>query len=62
MTNRTTNVVRMILLAAIIVILGLTAFLYFRTGEFYFPGVVVALVCLAIVLVTKPRQDSGDRN
>ena len=49
----------MILLAAIIVILGLTAFLYFRTGEFYIPSVVIAGGCLAIIVVMKPRQDSG---
>ena len=62
MTNRTTNVMRMILLVPIVLLLGLTALLYFRKGEFYFPTVVGALVCLVIVLVTKPRQDSGDRN
>jgi hypothetical protein len=59
MTNRTTNVMRKVLPVVIVLLLGLTAFLYFRTGEFYFPSVVVALGCLVIFLVTKPGKSPG---
>lgn len=62
MTNRTTNVMRMFLLVLVVLLLGLTAFLYFRTGKFNFSSVVGALGCLVIFLVTKPRQVSGGSN
>jgi hypothetical protein len=59
MTNRTTNVMRMILLALVILGLGLTAFLYFRTGKFDFSSIVILGCLLVIFLIMKPRQVSG---
>ena len=52
MTNETLNLIRMILLAAVVLILALTAILYFKTGEFYFAGFVVAGCCAVIVIIT----------
>ena len=62
MTNRSTNAMRMVLLVPIVLLLGLTALLYFRTGKFDLSSVVGALFCLAIFIVTKPKQVSGASN
>jgi hypothetical protein len=59
MTNQTTNAMRKILLVPIVLLLGSTAFLYFRTGKFDFTSVMGALFCLAIFLVTKPGRSPG---
>lgn len=53
---------RMILLVPFVLLLGIAALLYFRTGKFDIPSVVGALFCLFIFLVTKPRQVSGGSN
>jgi len=62
MTNRSINVMRMVLLVPIVVLLGLTALLYFRTGKFDLSSVVGAGLCLAVVIITKPKQVSGGSN
>ena len=59
MDNQTTNAMRKVLLAPMAMLLGLTAFLYFRTGKFDFTSVVGALFCLFIFIVTKPRRSPG---
>jgi hypothetical protein len=59
MTDRALNMVRMVLLVLSVLLLGVTAYLYLRTGEFNFGSFVVALGCLVIFLVTKRRQASG---
>jgi len=62
MTNRNTNAMRMVLLVPFVLLLGITALLYFRTGKFDFTSVVGALFCLAIFIITKPKQVSGRSN
>jgi hypothetical protein len=53
---------RIILLVPFVLLLGLTALLYFRTGKFDITTVVGAGFCLAIFILTKPRQVSGGSN
>jgi hypothetical protein len=53
---------RMVLLVAIVLLLGLTALLYFRTGKFDLSSVVGAGLLLANFIVTKPKQVSGGSN
>lgn len=55
MTNQTMNAMRMILLVAMGLVLAITAFLYFRKGEFDYTGFVIALGCLFVFIITKPR-------
>lgn len=62
MTNRSTNAMRIVLLVAIVLLLGITALLYFRTGKFDISSVVGAGLCLVIFIVTKPKQVSGGSN
>lgn len=62
MTNRSINAMRMVLLVPIVVLLGITALLYFRTGKFDFSSVLGALSCLFVFIVTKPKQVSGGSN
>ena len=52
---------RMVLLVAIVLLLGITALLYFRTGKFDFTSVFFALFCLFIFIIMKPRQVSGGK-
>ena len=52
MKNQTLKVARIILLVLIVVLVGLTAYLYFKTGKFDFPPLVAALSCLFIFLIT----------
>ena len=59
MTDRTLNLVRMILLVLVILLLASTAYLYFQTGKFNFASVVGALGCLVIFLVTGRKQGPG---
>lgn len=62
MTNRTTNAMRMVLLVPFVLLLGITALLYFRTGKFDITSVLGAGFCLFIFIITKPRQVSGGSN
>jgi len=62
MTNRSINAMRMVLLVPIVLLLGLTALLYIRTGKFDLSSVVGAGLLLAIFIVTKPKQVSGGSN
>lgn len=59
MTNKALNVMRMVLLALIVLLFGLTAYLYFQTGKFNFASFVVALGCVVILLVTGRKGASG---
>jgi hypothetical protein len=59
MTNRTMDSIRMILLILVVVLLGLTAYLYFETGKLNFGTVVVALGCLIIFFVTRRKDIAG---
>jgi hypothetical protein len=52
MKNQTLKVARTILLVLIIVLVGLTAYLYFKNGKFNFSPLVTALGCLVIFLIT----------
>jgi ribose/xylose/arabinose/galactoside ABC-type transport system permease subunit len=62
MTKQSINAMRIVLLVPIVLLLGLTALLYFRTGKFDLSSVVGAGLCLVIFLVTKPKQVSGGSN
>lgn len=59
MANKSLNLVRMVLLVFIILLVGLTAYLYFQSGKFNFSSIVVALGCLLILLITGRKGDSG---
>lgn len=59
MSNQALNIVRMALLVLIGMLLGLTAYLYFRTGKFNYGSVVTALGCLVFFLITGRKQVSG---
>ena len=59
MANQALNIVRMILLVLIVLLLGLTVYLYFKTGKFNFGSVVSALGCLVFFLITGRKQVSG---
>jgi hypothetical protein len=52
----------MVLLVLIVLLLGLTALLYFRTGKFDLSTVVGAGLCLVIFIVTKRKQVFGGSN
>jgi putative effector of murein hydrolase len=58
MKNQTLKGARIILLVLVIILFGLTAYLYFKTGKFNFPPVVTALGCLMIFLLTGRARDS----
>jgi hypothetical protein len=53
MTNESMNLVRTVLLVLTVLVLGLTAYLYFQTGKFNFGSFGVALGCLLIFLTTR---------
>jgi hypothetical protein len=57
--NQTLKLARTILLVLIIILFGLTAYLYFKTGKFNFSTVVTALGCLVIFLITGLKGVSG---
>ena len=59
MANQALNIARMVLLVLIVLLLGLTAYLYFRTGKFDFGSVIAALGCLVFFLITGRKQVSG---
>ena len=59
MAQQITNGARLVLLAAVILLLCMTAYSYFRTGEVSFSIVAVALCCLVVFLVTGRRRDAG---
>jgi CHASE2 domain-containing sensor protein len=59
MKNQTLKLARTILLVLVVILIGLTAYLYFKTGKFNFPPVVTALGCLVIFLITGQMRDSG---
>lgn len=52
MKNQTLKVARIILLVLMVVLMGLTAYLYVKTGKFNFPPLVSALGCLFIFIMT----------
>jgi len=58
MTNQTLTLMRMILLVLIVLSLGLTGYIYFQTTRFNFAGLLVAIGCLVVFLVTG-KQSSG---
>jgi putative effector of murein hydrolase len=59
MKNQTLKLARIILLVLVVVLFGLTVYLYLKTGKFNFPPVVTALACLMIFLITGRAGDSG---
>jgi hypothetical protein len=59
MKNQTLKLARIILLVLVVILFGLTVYLYFKTGKFNFPPVVTALGCLAVFLITGRAGDSG---
>ena len=59
MTNKSLNLMRTVLLALIVLLFGLTAYLYFQTGKFNFASFVVALGCTVILLITGRKGSSG---
>ncbi len=59
MKSQTLKVARTILLVLIVILFGLTAYLYFKTGKFDFPPAITALGCLVIFLITGVKGVSG---
>jgi hypothetical protein len=59
MTNKSLGSMRMVLLVLIVLLFGLTAYLYFQTGKFSFASVVIALGCLVVFLVSGRQGASG---
>jgi amino acid permease len=58
MTNKSVNLMRMVLGVAIVLLFALTAFLYFRTGRFDFTSFVGALMCTAILIITGGKRSA----
>ena len=52
MTNNSVNLMRMVLLGAIVLLFALTAYLYFQTGRFDFTSFIGAGILAVIFLVT----------
>jgi uncharacterized membrane protein affecting hemolysin expression len=59
MTNQSLNAMRMVLLVLIVLLLCLTAYLYFKTGQLNFGSLVGALGCLAVLLITGRKGANG---
>jgi uncharacterized membrane protein len=55
MTSQGMNSVRTVLLVLAVLLLGLTAYLYFQSGKLNFASFVVALGCLLIFLITRRK-------
>lgn len=61
MNPQNLNAIRTGLLVMVVLLLLMTAYLYFQTGKFNFSSVFVAMGCLLIFLVTKKKDTSNQR-
>ena len=59
MTEQALRSIRMILLVLVVLLLGMTAYLYFQTGKLNLGSIIIALGCLMIYFVTARKQGSG---